>query len=72
MRVCERIKDYIDLRGISVAELANMIHMGTGKLCKLLSGEQKMSLHTFSYICLILGEPPDKFLIPHKIISEEL
>jgi len=62
----EEIRAYLDRRGLTVADLANMIYMGTDTLEEYLSGKRNMSLSTFMFICTVLGKQPDTFMKPKR------
>ena len=59
----ENIRAYLDRRGISVAELAEMVYMGRDELESQLNNVHEMPLHVFMFICRVLKESPDAFII---------
>lgn len=59
----ENIRAYLDRRGISVAELAEMVYMGTDELESQLNNAREMPLHTYMFICRVLEESPDAFIV---------
>jgi hypothetical protein len=60
----EGIKAYLDRRGITVAQLAEMVYMGRDELESQLNNSHEMPMHTYMFICRVLEESPDAFVIP--------
>jgi len=69
MTVGQEINEYINRRGITVAELAEMVGVGTWSLTTLLSGKRKLYACEFSAICRALGEDPTVFLKPRRVTT---
>lgn len=59
----ENIRAYLDQRGITVGQLAEMVYMGRDELESQLTNAHEMPLHVFMFICRVLGESPDAFMI---------